>query len=125
MHPLSGIPSFSPRRISAAVVCQGKPSRCPSPSVPEGVYYTGSRDVGSTIQFHCPEGDMPVGATEAECLDSGEWSSLEPVTCKHVDCGQGRRNSVENRRHLRIQTVCRSIVEDEVFVYMFQRVETL
>ena len=77
-------------RISAAVVCQGKPSRCPSPSVPEGVYYTGSRDVGSRIRFHCPEGHMPEGGgTEADCLESGEWSSLEPVTtCKHVDCGQ-------------------------------------
>ena len=76
-------------RISAAVVCQGKPSRCPSPSVPEGVYYAGSRDVGSKIRFQCPEGHMPVGGTESDCLESGEWSSLEPVTCKHVDCGQG------------------------------------
>ena len=72
------------------MVCQGKPSRCPSPSVPEGVYYTGSRDVGSKIRFHCPEGHMPEGGgTEADCLESGEWSSLEPVTRKHVDCGQG------------------------------------
>ena len=75
-------------RISAAVVCQGMPSRCPSPSVPEGVYYTGSRDVGSKIRFHCPEGHMPEGGTEADCLESGEWSSLEPTTCRHVDCGQ-------------------------------------
>ena len=81
-------------KISAAVVCQGKPSRCPSPRVPEGVYYTGSRDVGSQIQFHCPEGHMPEGeGTESECLESGEWSSLEPITCKHVDCGQGGKSA--------------------------------
>ncbi len=70
------------------VVCQGKPSRCPSPPVGEGTYYSGSRDVGSTVSFHCPVGQMPTGETEAVCLESGEWSSEEPVGCKAVDCGQ-------------------------------------
>lgn len=69
-------------------VCQGAPSRCPSPAVGEGSFYTGSRDVGSNITFHCPVGQMPLGDTESECLGTGEWSLEDAIGCKAVDCGQ-------------------------------------
>lgn len=89
-------------RISAQVVCEGPPARCPSPPVGEGSFYStqqeqlSDRRVGSQLSYHCPVGEMPVGegGTERECMSNGKWGTgvdgTESTTigCKKVDCGQ-------------------------------------
>ena len=74
-------------RISALAVCQGAPSRCASPPVNEGSYYTGDLAVGKTLTYHCPLGEMPIGEQNQTCLETGDWSD-QPIGCKKVDCGQ-------------------------------------
>ncbi len=76
-------------RISGVVVCRGPPSKCPSPPVGVGAYYTGSLEVdGAGITYHCPLGEMPIGDVNQTCDgETGSWSG-EPISCKPVDCGQ-------------------------------------
>lgn len=74
-------------KISAVTVCQSSPSKCASPAVNEGTFFSGDLTVGSQISYHCPIGDMPVGDANQTCEISGQFSG-QPITCKKVDCGQ-------------------------------------
>ena len=41
-------------RVSGELVCQGRPTRCPSPPVGIGSYYTGNRAAEEKVTYHCP-----------------------------------------------------------------------
>ena len=73
-------------KVDAKTVCRGHVSTCPAPRVAAGTWYTGNLTVGSTIQYHCPLGHMPVGEATQVCRTSGQWSG-QPITCQFVDCG--------------------------------------
>ena len=72
-------------RISAHIICRGKPSRCPSPPTAEGTTVTLSS--GTFLTYHCPIGQMPIGEVNQTCQESGKWNGL-PIGCKPVECGQ-------------------------------------
>ena len=73
-------------KVEAKTVCRGEVSRCPSPRVQAGTWYTGNLTLGSIITYHCPPGFMPVGQSSQVCRSNGRWSG-EPITCQFVDCG--------------------------------------
>ncbi|XP_015909943.2 P-selectin isoform X1 [Parasteatoda tepidariorum] len=70
--------------------------RCVPPEVPKNatVVYGGndrasadSFRVGSTVQYRCIPGHLPVkGEPLRTCLASGDWST-EPPACMYIDCG--------------------------------------
>lgn len=72
-------------KVDAKTVCRGELSRCSSPPVNDGTWYTGEMNLGSTIQYHCPLGSKPMGQSTQVCRGNGKWSG-EPITCKFVDC---------------------------------------
>ncbi|GFT20676.1 CUB and sushi domain-containing protein 3 [Nephila pilipes] len=73
--------------------------RCVSPEVPKNatVVYGGndrasadSFRVGSTVQYRCIPGHLPVkGEPLRTCLPTGVWSN-EPPLCMYIDCGLPR-----------------------------------
>ncbi|KAJ8969501.1 hypothetical protein NQ314_001726, partial [Rhamnusium bicolor] len=63
------------------------PSSCGSPDKLINTTIVGNDyDVGSSIEYKCPEGHMLVGDSERDCGKNGFWSGHAP-TCKYIDCG--------------------------------------
>merc|ERR1719461_493614 len=85
-------------KVDAKTVCRGEVSRCSSPPVNEGTWFTGELNLGSTIRYHCPVGSKPIGQATQVCRGNGKWSG-EPITCKFVDCDnvKGLLNGDERR----------------------------
>lgn len=71
-------------KISAKVICRGRPSRCPSPPTAEGTSVTLD---GQMLTYHCSLGQMPIGEVNQTCGADGKWDGF-PIGCKAVDCGQ-------------------------------------
>ena len=71
-------------KISAKVICRGRPSRCPSPPTAEGTSVTLD---GNRLTYHCPVGQMPIGEVNQTCGPDGKWDGF-PIGCKPVECGQ-------------------------------------
>ena len=71
-------------KISAKVICRGRPSRCPSPPTAEGTSVTLD---GQMLTYHCSLGQMPIGEVNQTCGADGKWDGF-PIGCKPVDCGQ-------------------------------------
>ncbi|XP_057653656.1 sushi, von Willebrand factor type A, EGF and pentraxin domain-containing protein 1 [Diorhabda carinulata] len=68
-------------------VCQRGPFSCGSPDKLINTTIIGSSyDIGSTIEYQCPEGHMLVGNSKRKCGKDGQWTGTAP-TCKYVDCG--------------------------------------
>ncbi|XP_072166564.1 CUB and sushi domain-containing protein 3-like [Diadema setosum] len=65
--------------------------QCPEPDAPENGYINGmDYSVYSTIEYMCNEGFTAVGATSAQCTDTGTWSQ-PPPTCR-APCGRPQTN---------------------------------
>ncbi|XP_008192271.2 sushi, von Willebrand factor type A, EGF and pentraxin domain-containing protein 1 [Tribolium castaneum] len=67
-------------------ICQHSPSSCGSPDKQINTTIKGSNyNVGSRIEYRCPEGHMLVGEATRLCGKEGFWSGKAP-TCKYVSC---------------------------------------
>ncbi|XP_074034332.1 CUB and Sushi multiple domains furrowed [Leptinotarsa decemlineata] len=68
-------------------ICQTGPFSCGSPDKLINTTVVGSNyEIGSTIEYKCPEGHKLVGDDKRKCGKNGYWSGAAP-TCKYLDCG--------------------------------------
>nr|XP_055051749.1 complement C2 isoform X1 [Misgurnus anguillicaudatus] len=60
-------------------VCDDHSEDCKNPGSPPGTFRSGKHfRIGDSVRYHCQLGLDLLGSTERQCLDSREWSGVEP-----------------------------------------------
>ncbi|KAJ8266023.1 hypothetical protein GJAV_G00125050 [Gymnothorax javanicus] len=61
-------------------ICDSASDHCPDPGVPPGARRTGRRfGIDDKVTYRCDQGLTLLGSDERVCLESGEWTGVEPA----------------------------------------------